>query len=76
MCTIVYVVIIKFGFTPFRWQAKLINPAGVLIDFAQPTSTPTTTPQQFKFDQSTDLKKELDSVSPKVEDGDFSDLQY
>lgn len=36
-----------------------------------PTSIPSSTPTEFKFDASTDLKKELESVDPKVLDSDF-----
>lgn len=42
------------------------------------TSKPSTPlfnpPQEIKYDSSTDLKKELDSVDPKVLDEDFQEL--
>lgn len=60
-CTIVYVVV---------RQAKLVNPGN--MDNI-PTSTPTPTATQYHFDKITDLKKELDSVNPKVEDSDFKE---
>lgn len=31
-------------------------------------------PKTFKFDQSTDLKKELETIDPKVLDSDLEDL--
>ncbi len=31
-------------------------------------------PKEIKYDSSTDLKKELDSVDPKVLDEDFQEL--
>ncbi len=33
--------------------------------------SPSPTPEGFKFDSSTDLKKELDQVNPQVLDSDF-----
>ncbi len=39
-----------------------------------PTPIPTPTPQTFKFDSSTDLKLELDSINPEVKEADFNDL--
>lgn len=39
------------------------------------TITPTPSqPKVYKFNKVTDLKKELDSVNPKVEDADFRQL--
>ncbi len=35
------------------------------------TPTPAPTPKTFKFDKSTDLKKELEGVNPQVLDSDF-----
>lgn len=36
-----------------------------------PTIVPTPSPRTFKYDRSTDLKKELDSVNPQILDSDF-----
>lgn len=36
-----------------------------------PILTPAPTPKTFKFDSSTDLKKELEKIDPKVSDEDF-----
>lgn len=38
------------------------------------TPSPSPTPAVFKFDKSTDLKSELQTVNPKVEDNDFESL--
>lgn len=38
---------------------------------ASPTPTPAPTPKQFKFDSSTDLEKELESINPQVSESDF-----
>ena len=35
------------------------------------TSSPISAPKQYKFDSSTDLKKELDSINPQVLESDF-----
>lgn len=40
-----------------------------------PTTTPIPTPIQYRFDSSTDLKKELDSVDPIILDNDFDNLK-
>lgn len=41
---------------------------------AVPTPTPAPTPIRFDFNSQTDLNKELNSVDPKVEENDFSNL--
>lgn len=41
---------------------------------AAPEPTPTYTfPKEIKYDSSTDLKKELDTVNPQVNDSDFKE---
>lgn len=37
----------------------------------EPTSVPINAPKTFKFDRTTDLKMELDSINPQVLDSDF-----
>lgn len=49
-------------------SAKLTSP--VTNPVASPSPSPT--PTVFKFDSSTDLKKELDSINPQVLDSDFA----
>lgn len=39
-----------------------------------PTLKPTPTPIEFHFDKTTDLKSELEKVSPQVLDSDFSEF--
>lgn len=39
-----------------------------------PTSTPQPTPKTFKFNNSHDLKKELETVDPQVSESDFEEL--
>lgn len=46
---------------------SLLNPEPT----PQLTTVPASTPKTFKFDASTDLKKELDSINPQVLDNDF-----
>lgn len=43
----------------------------------QPTSTPTPTPTPiiFHFDKSTNLKSELETINPEVQDNDFDSLK-
>ncbi len=40
-----------------------------------PTPTPTPPPIIYNFDESTDLKKELETINPKVLDSDFDSLK-
>lgn len=39
-----------------------------------PSLLPSPTPKQFKFDSSTNLKQELETVNPQVLDSDFAEL--
>ena len=39
------------------------------------TITPTPKPKQFKFDSSTNLEQEMESVRPEVQDSDFEELK-
>lgn len=41
----------------------------------QPTPTPTPTPIIYNFNESTDLKKELETINPQVLDSDFDSLK-
>ncbi|MBI4038083.1 hypothetical protein HY387_00310 [Candidatus Daviesbacteria bacterium] len=54
-----------------RVEKNLISPG---VSTSKPTSTPSPSPQTFKFDSTTDLQKELDSVDPQVLDSDFEVL--
>lgn len=60
---------------------SLINPVGknllqtVGIKKSAPTSIPTPTPIQYNFNKSTDLKTELDAISPEVKSSDFDSLK-
>lgn len=49
-------------------SAKLTSP--VTSPVASPSPSPA--PTVFKFDSSTDLKKELDNINPQVLDSDFA----
>lgn len=49
---------------------SLLNPLGKNMVQSTPAPTPNA-PKIFKFDSSTDLKKELDSINPQVLDSDF-----
>ncbi len=58
---------------------ELISPDGKKIlqqiTKQETTPTPTPTPVEFHFDRSTDLQKELETVSPEVLDNDFDSLK-
>ncbi len=66
-----------FTMTPERWKADLLSPMGQMNLSNKSNQTPVLVatpnpPKTFKFDASTDLKKELDSVNPQVLDSDFN----
>lgn len=69
------ILVVKFILKPRGWKAKLTTPMGSSFNQTTPvpssTLLPVSTPQTFKFDGSTDLKKELDSINPQVLDSDF-----
>ena len=44
-----------------------------LLNSPTPAPLSGSIPQTIKFDANTDLKKELDSVNPNLEENDFSD---
>ena len=67
----IIIVIVIFTLQPRRLPASLINPGVETIPTSTPTFTPTPTLQQFKFDSSTDLKQELESINPQILDSDF-----
>lgn len=70
-------IIMVFVFPHSKWEGGLVSPLSSLMPKApEPTSTsaPSPTPKTFKFDSSTDLKKELEGINPKVEESDFADL--
>lgn len=55
---------------------KLLVSPGVTQVNNQPTGQPAISsynpPQAIKYDSSTDLKEELESINPKVEESDFN----
>jgi hypothetical protein len=54
-------------------NGKLINSDATTANaFTTPTAAPT--PIEYHFDRSTDLKKELETVTPQVQESDFSAL--
>lgn len=62
--------------TPLGWTGNLINPMGQKSQSLDTISTPVptpNTPKTFRFDSSTDLKKELDSINPQILDSDFKE---
>jgi len=82
--TIVLIAILLIaGFFVYRLIGQksttaLVGPGGEQIaDKASPSPSPTPLPtaQQFTFNHSTDLKKELDSVDPKIEDPKIDQLK-
>ena len=51
---------------------QLLSPNYKKVEsFVAPSIIPSPKPNTFKFDRSTDLKKELENVSPQVLDSDF-----
>lgn len=83
---ILFVVLIVVLIVIYKVVAPLDNKALVGANLSQEIDppiaedvdvTPFNTynpPKEFKFDSSTDLETELDSVNPQVFDGDFDDL--
>ncbi len=70
------IIIGRFTITPRGWEAKLINPVGQFRPTPMASMVPGSTPQApptFKFDSSTNLQNELDSINPQVLDSDFTD---
>lgn len=65
------VLICILVFSHFQWQGSLVNPWFGKVSKSVPTPLPSSTPKQYKFDASTDLKKELEEINPQVLDGDF-----
>jgi hypothetical protein len=61
-----------------EFKPILVGPGpGVLAAKTTPSSEPSPNikiPKSFQFDETTDLQKELDQVSPEVTDQDFSPL--
>lgn len=53
----------------------LQKPSVVSLSEESPTPTPSPTPIQFHFDSSTNLKQELDSVNPLVQDDKIDQLK-
>lgn len=49
------------------------EPQLVQSSISQATSLPSPTPQEIKYDSSTDLNKELETVNPQVLESDFTD---
>lgn len=72
---ILAVVIILWIFlrNPVNGSNLMLNPLGKqsVLSSASPTPSPAPTPKTFKFDKSTDLKKELETINPQVLESDF-----
>ena len=67
----------KFVLVPRGFHTNLVSPEifGKVMQKVEPTITLTPKPRQFKFDSSTDLELELESVDPAVRDSDFDQLK-
>lgn len=79
---IIFIIIIfladrLIGFGPLKEQAKLVSPDifRKLTTQTTPTPIPTPTIKQFKFDASTNLEVELETVNPEVKENDFDELK-
>ncbi len=73
----IMVIIIIFSLSRNQTVGNLVSPMLSLPKLKQsvsPTSTPAppAAPATFKFDRSTDLKKELEKINPAVLDSDFT----
>ena len=74
---LIFIIIIVgiFWLWPRSKQDNSLAIPQVFQSTTQPTPAPTpdpiNAPKTFKFDKSTDLKKELDSINPEVLDSDF-----
>lgn len=82
--TVIIIIIIIILFLeaklmiPQGWQPNLARPGflGIGKHFdVSPSSTPKPTPRQFKFDATTNLEQELESVDPAVKSEDFEELK-
>jgi hypothetical protein len=64
-------------FNSQKSSPKLLSPIleKASLQKMTPSVTPTPTPIEFKFNRSTDLKKELDLVNPQVESSEFKALE-
>lgn len=74
---ITFIIVIILSLSRYQPGSNLISPLLSLPKTNRvsatpiPTSVPPQAPQTFKFNRSTDLKKELDQVNPAVTDQDF-----
>lgn len=71
--TIVVIMVVIFMQVPSGLRSKLISPAvmGEKIEEQVVETSEPVAPKTFKFNSSTDLKKELESINPQVLDSDF-----
>ncbi len=71
------IILIIFLSPPPGWKANLVNPISRVrgVTSTNPSATPTSpnAPKTYKFDSTTDLKKELDSINPQVLDSNFAE---
>ncbi|MBI2019423.1 hypothetical protein HYS95_02000 [Candidatus Daviesbacteria bacterium] len=71
---IILAAVILF-FVTGRKNTQLVNPSLQQETVKQSSSEPSVPlynpPQEIKYDSSTDLKKELDTVNPQILDSDF-----
>lgn len=77
IATIVYLFVTKTELTTPGWKAKLVSPAGLADKQFEPSATPTftPTPTPVVYNNSTDLKKEMNSIDPQVSNNDFKQLK-
>lgn len=71
--TVLVIIVVIFMQVPSQLRSRLISPAVMgekveeqVIETSEPVA-----PKTFKFNSSTDLKKELESINPQVLDSDF-----
>jgi hypothetical protein len=69
------ILLLLGGFFSLRLKdSALVNPNIKTVSGTTPSPSSISTPQ-FNFDASTDLKKELDLVNPKIESSKFDQLK-
>ncbi|MCR4306202.1 MAG: hypothetical protein NUV73_03915 [Candidatus Daviesbacteria bacterium] len=72
---ILVIIVIFFGIR--RSSTSLVSPAArqvsAEINNSPMPSTSSNQPKEIRYDSSTDLQKELDSVNPQVIDSDFEE---
>jgi len=71
---ILVLLVISTSVTLPMWNSTWVSPLAMVFKpkvIIIPSPTPSPKPKTFKFDSSTDLKAELETINPEVLDSDF-----